>query len=341
MRKGMGIDFGAEAVRVSLPSGGIVERQPSVIAEDKESGEIVRFGESVPKLVEQNPDAYRLRWPFRRDYLLSEPALVGKVLAHFLESAYPGESDVRLLLSIPCGLTDEEEYALAEIAAMAGFGGGYLVYAPLAALVGAGCSLEKTFLAVDVGAMGTDVLVVSDGEIVYRASHAVGGEAFSYAIADYVFKKHRLRIRHSQAEKVKHEIGTVWLDEEKRRIEIIGMDESRAVHRRILSSDEMFEALEEPCAELLDAICTAATKVPLDAVPELVETGISLFGGGALLRGLSEMIAGVTGFRVTLCDKPTDAVAEGLAKILPTLPARLIAPNVSMIAAKTNSYLNE
>ena len=199
--------------------------------------------------------------------------------------------------------------------------------------------MEGTFLAVDVGATFTDIMIVSAANPLYRASHAVSGLSFNEAIGAYVQGRYRLKVRLSETEKIKTEIGTVWTDDEGRTVEIVGTDARGSVHRVLLSSEEMFTALEEPCAELLDAIHTAATKVPIDAVEGLMKTGVLLYGGGAQLRGLPEMISGITGFRTTLANHPADAVAEGLALILPTLPESLTVPNVSAIACKTNSYL--
>ena len=341
MERELGIDFGAAEFRASVPARGIVLRQPACVAVDPHTGAVLCLGNEALLKSKKSPDAYRLRYPFRSNWVLGER--VAPVASDFLERArgqvYGDASDVRLLFSIPCGLSDEQEYAVAELGHRAGFAEAYLVYSPIAALVGMGCSLEHTYLAVNVGASFTDIALISDGNLIYRASHPVSGMAFNEAIAAYVQKKYRLSLRLSEAERIKNTIGTVWSDEEKRTIEMVGSDARGAVHRALLSSEEMFTALEEPCAELLDAIHTAAMRVPLEAVEGLMETGILLFGGGAKLRGLPEMISGITGFQATLTREPEDAVAKGLARILPTLPTKISVPNVSAIACKTNSYL--
>lgn len=341
MERELAIDFGGDEFRSALPGEGIVLRQPACVATDTATERVAYFGKEAMFYARQNPDGYRLRYPFRSQWVLGEriAPVAGEFMARAREQAHGDHTDVRLLLSIPCGLSDEEEYAVAELAHHAGFGEAYLVYSPIAALVGRGCSLEKTYLAVNVGANFTEIALVSDGNLIYRASHSVSGFSFNEAIGAYVRNKYRLNVRFSEAEKIKCAIGTIWSDEEQRTVETVGSDARGAVHKLLLSSEEMFTALEEPCAELLDAIHTAATKVPIDAVEGLMKTGILLFGGGAKLRGLPEMITGITGFRATLADRPEDAVAEGLAKILPTLPVHLNVPNVSAIACKTNSYL--
>lgn len=341
MERELAIDFGTAEFRASVPTRGIVLKQPACIAVDPQTSAVLCLGNEALLKSKNNPDAYRLRYPFRSDWVFGER--IAPIASDFMERArghvYADAPDVRLLFSIPCGLSDEQEYAVAELGHRAGFGEAYLVYSPIAALVGIGCSLEHTYLTVNVGASFTDIALISDGNLIYRASHPVSGMAFNEAIAAYVKSKYRLNLRFSEAERIKNTIGTVWSDEEKRTIEMVGSDARGAVHRALLSSEEMFTALEEPCAELLDAIHTAAMRVPLEAVEGLMKTGILLFGGGAKLRGLPEMISGITGFRTTLTNDPEEAVAKGLARILPTLPKKLSVPNVSAIACKTNSYL--
>lgn len=340
MKKEMGLDFGAEQVRVGLPAQGVVYRQPCIVAEDRSSKAVVRFGTAAQKLSTESPDLYRAYQPFRGDWLLSDPRLTTSVMRRALKEVHDPKEDVRLLLSVPCSLSDEEEAAVCELAHSAGYKEALLVYSPVAALIGDGHSLEKTFLSVNIGVRSTDIVVLADGEIVYRASVPVGGFAFSLAIAEYAYRRYSISIQMGTAEEIKRQIGTVWVDGESAQMQVTGRGADRATRSIHLTSDDMFTALEEPCAKVIEAIYNAATMVPLNAVNGLLEEGIYLSGGGALLKGLREMIAGVTGFRTTLVDKPTDAVALGLAKILPNLPNRLYGINVSMVAVKTNSYLD-
>ncbi|MBQ9736648.1 MAG: rod shape-determining protein [Clostridia bacterium] len=341
MKRTLAIDFGADEIRVATPECGITAKEPSCIVYDATTGNAKHFGKQAMAIARQNPSENKIRFPFRGNWILEDMALYSTdILSHFLESLHAGEKSTRLLLSIPCGLSDEEEYATAEIGHSAGFSEVHLVYSPIAALVGGGHSLEKSYFAVNVGVDITDIAIVADSNLVYHASARVGGQSFTDAIREYVWKKWHLKTTSAEAERIKREIGTVWSEEEQKMLEFVGTDAQGSVHRRLLSSEEMFSALEEPCAELLDAIYTAATKVPLESVEELMKTGIFLYGGGSLLRGVPQMIAGITGFPASLAEDPKDAVIKGLAKILPTLPDKLLYPNVSLIACKTNSYLD-
>lgn len=341
MKQGIGLDFGSEQVRVGLPTQGIVYRQPCVVAEDRASKAVVKFGTAAQKLATDAPELYRTYQPFRTDWLLSDPRLTASVMRRAMkETNVSEESEPRLLLAIPCSLSEEEEAALCEVAHTAGYKDALLVYSPVAALIGDGHSMEKTFLSVNIGLRSTDIVVLADGEIVYRATAPVGGFSFSLAIAEYVYRRYHLSLRMSTAEEVKCCIGTVWVDGEGGQMQVEGRDPDKTMQSVVLTSDDMFNALEEPCAKVLEAIHNAVSSVPLHAVNGLLRQGIFLSGGGALLKGLREMIAGVTGFRTTLVDHPTDAVALGLSKILPSLPPRLYGINVSMVAVKTNSYLD-
>lgn len=341
MRQAISLDFGSEQVRVGLPAEGIVYRQPCIVAEERASKAVVRFGVAAQKLAADAPEYYRTYHPFRSDWLLSDTRLTASVMRRAMkETGLSEEQAPRLLLAIPCSLSEEEEAALCEVAHTAGYKDALLVYSPVAALIGDGHSMEKNFLSVNIGLRNTDIVVLADGEIVYRATAPVGGFSFSMAIADYVYRRYNLSLQMSTAEEIKRQIGTVWVDGENGQMTVEGRTADRKMRSLVLTSDDMFNALEEPCAKVLEAIHGAVSTVPLHAINGLLREGIYLSGGGALLRGLREMIAGVTGFRTALVGQPTDAVAIGLNKILSSLPPRLYGVNVSMVAVKTNSYLD-
>lgn len=336
MRKEVGIDFGATELRVSVPGSGIVLRSPSVVAVDRMSKKQLRFGVAAQKMAADD-SSVSLNHPFRRG-LFSDPELAKRVLAWCLNSTFPEEDDVRALFAIPCSLSDEEEGALVEMIASAGFGEAYLLYSPVAALIGCGYSLEKTYLSVNIGSNTTDIVVLAEGEIIERLSIPTGGDAFCEAVAAYIAKKHHVRINFRTAEEVKRSIGTVWLDGERSQTEVTGRGVSDAWQHTLVSSEEMFTALEEPCASILEAICNAAAKIPLDHVGAALERGILLSGGGAYLSGMRQMIEGITGFSCRVPDHSADVVAMGLAAVLPELPKIMHGRNASIVAVKSFSF---
>jgi len=336
VRKEVGIDFGATELRVSVPGSGIVLRSPSVVAVDRITRKQLRFGTAAQKMAAED-SSVSLIHPFR-DGLFSDADLAKRVLAWCLNSTFPEDERVRALFSVPCSLTDEQEGALVEMIASAGFSEAYLLYSPIAALIGCGYSLEKTYLSVNIGSHTTDIVVLAEGEIVDRVSIAVGGDAFCEAVAAYIAAKHRVRINFRTAEEVKKTIGTVWLDGERSQTDVTGRGMSDAWQHTLVSSDEMFSALEEPCASILDAICTAAAKIPLDRVDSALRRGILLSGGGAYLSGMRQMIEGITGFSCMVPDNASDVVANGLAAVLPELPRTMHNPNASIAAVKSYSF---
>lgn len=336
MRAELGIDFGASELRVSVHGKGIVWRSPSVVAFDRGTKELLNFGDVAYETAARYRNVSTTH-PFR-DGLLASPELARRVLARCLHATFPGEENVRALLSVPCSLTEDQEGSLVELMAQAGFRESYLIYSPVAALVGCGFSLEKPYVSVNIGSSTTDIAVLAEGEITERVSIEVGGDAFCAAIRSYIMKKKRLRINFRIAEEIKRQIGTVWVDGERRHTKTMGLDTEDNWQELNLSSDEMFAAFEEPCAAILEAVCSAAAKIPLDDVEGVFKAGILLTGGGAYLHGMKQMIEGITGFNCLVPKAPEDTVAYGLAALLPELPRKIPGYNASTIAVKSFSF---
>jgi rod shape-determining protein MreB len=159
--------------------------------------------------------------------------------------------------------------------------------------------------------------VVACGRIIAKRTHPIGGDSFDAAIVEYVRKRHNVEISLKAAEAVKKQVGTVWVGNEKRSAEAYGRDLSNGDYCTVrITSEEMFTALEEPMAALIEVVCAAITKIPPDHVREVFDTGILLTGGGCLLEGLDKMISGVTGVNATCLREPTTAVVSGLARLL-------------------------
>ena len=336
MRTEIGIDFGATELCVSVHGKGIVWRTPSVIAFNRETKEVLNFGEIAYETASRYPGVSTAH-PFR-DGILADPELARRVLCRCKGVTYPAAEKLRALLAVPCSLTEEQESSIAELVAQSGFSEAYLLYSPIAALIGYGLSLEKNHMSINVGSSTTDLVVLAEGEIIERISIPVGGDAFCYAISDYIRRKHHIGVNFRTAEQIKREIGTVWVDSEKRTAEAMGLDSSGGWKTVTLSSEEMFTALEEPCSAILEAVCSAAAKIPLDDVDGAIESGILLTGGGAYLSGLKQMIEGITGFKCTVPKNPEDAVALGLAALMPELPGKMPGPNISTVAVKSYSF---
>ncbi len=334
MRTAVGIDLGTTELRVSVPGSGIVRRMPSVVAVDRKTKKrSLKFGSYAQKAVADHPTVLQLMRSFNGS-VLEDLELAKRVFAWCLHETFPSTAGVRALYSVPCSLSDAEECAIVELLLDAGFGEAFLVYSPVAALIGCGYSLKNTYVSVNIGARTTDIAVVSDSKIIDRSSITVGGDAFCSAVSGYVERKHRMRINFPTAERIKRSVGTVWLEGATDVTDLIGMDAENACRQTTISSEEMFTALEEPCAALLDAICTAAARIPLEKVSDAMRGGIILTGGGAYLKGISNMIEGITGFPCVIPEGAADAVARGLAASLEKLPSAMQLHNASLVAVK-------
>lgn len=336
----IGFDIGATELRISVPGIGIIHEIPSKVAVDRDTLEMLRFGEYAEKWVAKKESKARLVIPFANG-IVPELDLAARILSYYRKEIFP-DGPVRALLSIPCNLDKAEEEQIVCAVMHAGFADCRLVYSPIAALVGEGHSLEKPYLAVDVGYHTTDIVHLWESEIVSPVSIPTGGYAFTEAICDYILKKHHLHVKIKSAENIKKQIGALWMERECMYLDVLGVSDTGKAAQTRLSTDEMFVALEDPCAKLLSAIHTAISKIPFDAVKETFERGILLGGGGSLLLGMDKMISGITGVKCTYMQKPTRAVSLGLAEILKRLPDDLppTGYNISGIAVKNCSYLD-
>ncbi len=340
MKRGIAIDFGCSTIRFAPTNTPTELREwPSEMAVDAQTGERRRFGVMARRFVEESCGSAALTFPFR-DGIFSDKELLVLTLAVCRERV--GLDDpVNAMLSVPCHLSEEQEEELVRMAGQAGFNNCYLCYSPVAALVGEGYSLERPYLAVDVGAHTTDIILLSHGEIVYRATIPTAGNAFDEAIIKYMRRKHRLTVDYDTAADVKKKIGTLWVEGECSRMSVNGLASDGTPRRTLLSSEEMFVALETPCAAILNAVHTAISKIPLNAVNETFESGILLTGGGSYIGGIEKMITGITGVSCTRVSRPSRACVLGLCTAYERLPEGLhVGANVSSVVTRTNSYLD-
>lgn len=312
MYENIGIDLGASRIVVSAAEKGVLSSTPALAAIRRMDGSFLGIGEDVGRYASE--EGVVLRHLFRESTVA--PDLTCAVIAQSLvrHGALPGSG--RVLFSIPCSFGEVEETALTEMATQAGAGEVYLVYSPLAALIGSGLDPTVNAVVVDIGAVRTNVMALCHGRIFGKKTYPVGGESFDRAIIDYLLKTHKIRITAETAETVKIKIGTVWVGNERRVIDVCGRDETNGDYCTVrISSEEMFTALEEPMASLIEGVCDTITKIPADCVQDVFDTGILLAGGGALLEGIDKMIGGVTGVNASCLGAPRETVALGLAAL--------------------------
>ena len=315
MKKRIAIDLGASKVVVGTPEEGLRATGESLSATCGGDGAFLEIGGDHELFAAGGNEEVVLRRVFRDSTVVPEytRAIIEREISRRAAEA-PCE---RVLFSIPCGFGEVEENALSEMAVSAGAHEVHLIYSPIAALVGNGLDLSIPAVVVDIGASRTDAIVICRGRIVYKKTYSVGGQAFDAAIAEYLLKKHKVIIDLDTAETVKIGVGTVWVGNERRTMEVRGRDATNGDYCSVrISSEEMLAALEEPMAAIIEGICQTITKIPPDSVQEVFGTGILLAGGGCLLEGIDKMISGVTGVNASRLKNPQEAVGEGLLAIL-------------------------
>lgn len=313
MQKRIAIDLGASKVVVGAPGEGIRTTGEALSALRGEDGGLSGLGEDKELFATER----------NGEVVLRRAALDSAVVPEYTRaiikrevSRYAGSCE-RLLFSIPCGFGEVEENALSEMAVSAGAAEVYQIYSPIAALLGNGLDLSIPAIVVDIGASRTNIIAICRGRILYKKSYPIGGEAFDAAIAEYLLTRHKVIVDSDAAESVKIGVGTVWVGNEKRTMEVRGRDATNGDYCSVrISSEEMFTALEEPMAAVIEGVCQTITKIPPDCVQEVFSTGILLTGGGCILEGIDKMISGVTGVNATRLKNPREAVALGLVAIL-------------------------
>ena len=318
MRTRIGIDLGDAGIVVSKVGDACIHKESAVVALHREDGSFLGIGGDTDRYEAAGGGEVVLRRIFKDGAVI--PEYTRAAMAHLISRYRTSDGGCRVLLSVPCSIGDVEEGALAEMAIDAGADEVYLVYSPLAALIGNGIDLGGGAVIVDIGATRTDILTVCHGRIFYKKTVEAAGKSFDLAVSQYLYDKHKVRISAETAEQVKVKVGTGWVGNEKKYIDVRGRDMTNGDYCTVrISSEEMFAALEEPMAALIEGVCDAITKIPPDCVNDVFDTGILLSGGGCQLDGIDKMIGGVTGVAVTRLSDPANTVARGLATLLETV----------------------
>ncbi len=324
MHKEIGIDLGSTHMLVSTAEEGIIACEPSVVAVHRETGNLHSIGHAAIEHAKDQTANLRLIRPLREG-IIKDSTTTCTMLAHVIHMTC-GNLIIkpRVLIGIPFDMKEEHETLLEWTAAHAGARETFLVYTPVAAMVGLGITPENAIMLADIGASRTSIMLTGGGKILYKNTIPVGGDAFDNAISSYLLTHYYMKINSQSAESIKNKIGTVWLNREDRKLNVKGRNaETGEPVTAHLSTKEMFDALEEPTARLIAAVCEAISHIPSAYVGEIFHRGILLCGGAATLDGLDKMISGVTGVNARVVDKPSEVVALGLAKILADLPTSM------------------
>ncbi|MBQ8341647.1 MAG: rod shape-determining protein [Clostridia bacterium] len=318
LRKNLGIDIGTGQTSIFSTEEGILLREPSVVAVDFDTDEVVEAGIPAMRLVEANPDRLRLFWPVW-DSVVKHVDVLSAMLRFFLRRAV-GRTMLKpqVLVSIPCDLTEAQTNAVEDAVLAAGVSRVHLLEAPLCAALGVGLDFSSPVgqLLVHVGASRTEVAMIFIGEMVTHLTIPVGGNQFDSAIIEYMRQKHGIYIGKRTAEQIKIRIGTVSKTAEETHLDVKGRCMKTKQPRIVtLSSKEMLAALTEPLTSVLDAIIAVIEQTGDDMRADIVKGGVVLTGGG-LLKGLDRFLDEVMGLRVRRASNAETAAVEGAAAAL-------------------------
>ena len=318
--KDIGIDLGTANTLVFMKGKGIIIREPSVVAVDTRT-DIVKFvGLEAKQVIGRTPGSITAVRPLK-DGVIADFDITTSMLEQFIKKALNKTflAKPRVIICIPSGVTAVERRAVKEATERAGAKKVAIIEEPMAAAIGAGLPVEEPTgnLVVDIGGGTSEVAVISLGGIVAAKSVRVGGDAFDNAIIQYIKKKYNLLIGERTAENIKMNIGSAFPLETEETMEIKGRNLLNGLPENIeISSVEIREALGDALSSVIDAVKVTLEKTPPELAADIIDQGIMLTGGGALLRGLDRLISQETGMPVHIAESPLDCVAEGTGKVL-------------------------
>lgn len=319
----MGIDLGTANTLVYVKGKGVVVREPSVVAIQSETREVLAVGNEAKKMIGRTPGNIIAIRPMK-DGVIADFDVTQSMLRHFIKKAYPKQSifKPRVVVCVPSGVTEVEKRAVEEAAEQAGAKEAFLIEEPMAAAIGAELPVSEPrgSMIVDIGGGTSEVAIISLGGIVTSRSIRVGGDELDEAIVQYVKRQYNLLIGERTAEEVKISIGSAYSKTEETKMEVTGRDLVTGLPKTIeVSSGEVREAISEPVNSIVEAIKFTLEKTPPELAADIMDRGLVLTGGGALLEGLDRRVAEETGMPVHIAENPLDCVVMGTGKALEEL----------------------
>ncbi|MBP0964405.1 MAG: rod shape-determining protein [Oscillospiraceae bacterium] len=319
--KDIGIDLGTANTLIYMRGKGIIIREPSVVAVDTRTDKAKYVGQEAKDVIGRTPGSIMAVRPLK-DGVIADFDVTTTMLQEFIHKALKGSfpgTKARVIICIPSGVTAVERRAVKEAAENANAKRVNIIEEPMAAAIGAGLPVAEPTgsMIVDIGGGTSEVAVISLGGIVTSRSVRVAGDEFDLSIAQYIKKKYNLLIGERTSENIKIGIGSAYPMDEETTMEIKGRNLLNGLPENIMiSSTEIREALAEPLSHVIEAIKTTLEKTPPELAADIIDQGITLAGGGALLRGLDMLINKETGMPVNIAKSPLDCVAEGTGKVL-------------------------
>ncbi len=317
----IGIDLGTANTLVYVKGQGVVLCEPSVVAIDKSTHTVLAVGEEAKRMLGRTPGNIIAIRPMK-DGVIADFDITEAMLRYFIRKVHRKNRLVspRVVIAVPSGITEVEKRAVKDSAERAGARNPvYLVEEPIAAAIGVGLPIQEPAgnMIIDIGGGTTEIAVISLSGIVFSKSIRIGGDEFDEAIMMHLKKAYNLMIGERTAEEIKIRIGSAYPLQEESTLEVKGRDILAGLPKTVtVTTEEIREALSEPLSTILEAVRIALERTPPELSADLIDRGLILAGGGALLRGLDKLISEETGLPVHIADDPLTAIALGTGRYL-------------------------
>ena len=322
----IGIDLGTASILVYIRGRGVVLKEPSVVAFDRDTNKIKAIGEEARLMLGRTPGNIVAVRPLRQG-VISDYTVTEKMMKYFIQKAIGRRSlrKPKIAVCVPSGVTEVEKKAVEDATYQAGAREVVIIEEPIAAAIGAGIDISKPCgnMIVDIGGGTTDIAVISLGGTVVSASVKIAGDDFDEAIVRFMRKKHNLLIGERTAEDIKIKIGSAFKRPEPDYLEVRGRNLVTGLPRTVkVSSEDTEEALKDTTSQIVEAIHSVLEKTPPELAADIADRGIVLTGGGSLLRGLEDLICSKTGITTMTAEEPMTAVAIGTGKYVEFLAGK-------------------
>lgn len=324
LSKEVGIDLGTANTLIYVKGKGIVIREPSVVAIDKYTGKVLAVGNAANEMIGRTPENIVAVRPMK-DGVIADFDITQAMIRTFIKEAnVVGIFKPQVIVCIPSGITEVERRAVEEAVIQAGAKEAVLIEEPMAAAIGAGLPVEEAVgnMVMDIGGGTTEVAVISLGGIVASKSIRIAGDALDGAIVNYLKKEEGINIGDRMAEEIKTEIASAYPSEKERNFEVRGRDVTTGLPKTVVIKEEQVRsAISENIDEMVEAIKYVLENTPPELAADIMERGITLTGGGALIRGLDKLITERTKIPTHVAEYPLDCVAVGTGKSLDNIKA--------------------
>jgi rod shape-determining protein MreB len=316
----MAMDLGTASTLVYVAGKGIVLNQPSVVAIEKKTGMPIAVGNEAKKMLGRTPDEIRAIRPMK-DGVIADFEICEEMIRAFFKMAQKRRTLIRprVIICVPSGITEVEKRAVRDSAEHAGAREVFLIAEPIAAAIGVGLPVDSAMgsMVIDIGGGTTEIAVIALSGIVRNTSIRIAGDEMDEAILEYLRKTHNLLIGEQTAEEIKIRIGSAFPVEESKEMEVKGRDVVQGIPRAIkIKSEEIREALREPVSQIVLAVKKALEQTPPELAADIVDAGITMTGGGSLLKGLDALLREETNLPIKLALETQQCIVMGAGKVL-------------------------